>query len=74
MEFPITNPEFQEQIKQIRQCPEMRERTGEYWTAEEREKLCKLYREGEGKSEITVKLQRAESAIIMQLTGLGEIR
>ena len=74
MEFPITNPELQEQIKQIRQCPEMLERTGEYWTEEEREQLCKLYRAGVGISEIAIRLRRAESAIIMQLTDLGEIR
>ena len=74
MEALITNPELQEQIRQIRQCPEMLERTGDYWTEEEREQLCKLYRAGVGISEIAIKLKRAESAIIMQLTDLGEIR
>ena len=74
MEALITNPELQEQIRQIRQCPEMLERTGDYWTEEEQEQLCKLYRAGVGISEIAIKLKRAESAIIMQLTDLGEIR
>jgi len=74
MEAFITNPKLQEQIRQIRQCPEMLERTGDYWTAEDREQLCKLYRAGAGISEIAIKLQRVESAIIMQLTDLGEIR
>ena len=74
MEALITNPELQEQIRQIRQCPEMLERTGDYWTEEEREQLCKLYRAGVGISEIAIRLRRAESAIIMQLTDLGEIR
>ena len=74
MELPITNPELQEQIRQIRQCPEMLERTGEYWSKEEREILCKLYREGVGLTEIAMRLRRIEPAIIMQLTDLGEIR
>ena len=74
MEAVITNPELQEQIRQIRQCPEMLEHTGDYWTDEEREQLCKFYRAGVGISEIAIRLRRAESAIIMQLTDLGEIR
>ena len=74
MEFPITNPELQEKIKQIRQCPETLERTGEYWSKEDRETLRQLYRAGRGISEIAVILQRSEFAIMMQLADMGEVR
>ena len=74
MELPITNPELQEQLKQIRQCPETLERTGEYWSKDDREILRQLYREGRGISEIAVMLQRSEFAVMMQLADMGEIR
>lgn len=74
MEVPMTNPELQEQIRQIRQCPEMLERTGDYWTEEDRETLRQLYQAGTGISEIAVILQRSEFAVMMQLVEMGEIR
>lgn len=43
------------------------ERAGEYWSAEEQEELQNLYSAGVGISEIAIKLQRYEGAIIQQL-------
>ncbi len=74
IEALITNPEFQEQIKLIRQCPETLERNGEYWSKEDRETLRQLYQAGTGISEISVILQRSEFAVMMQLADMGEIR
>lgn len=74
MESIIKSPDNQEHIKKMREHPELYERTGEYWTDEEREKLRRLYLDGTGISEISLELQRPESAIMMQLSGSGLIQ
>ena len=47
------------------------ERSTAYWTPEERAELQRLYRDGQGISEIALLLQRSESAVFQQLLAMG---
>ena len=70
----MTYPEAQEQIRKMREYPELLERNQEYWTDEEREQLRIKYGEGYGITEIALMLQRTETAVVMQLTALDLIQ
>ena len=43
------------------------ERSGEYWSKEEKEKMKRMFWNGDGISDIALSLQRSENAIIQQL-------
>ena len=43
------------------------ERSGEYWSKEEKEKMKRMFWNGDGISEIALSLQRSENAVIQQL-------
>ena len=43
------------------------ERSGEYWSKEEKENLQRMFWNGDGISDIALSLQRSENAIIQQL-------
>jgi len=63
-----------ELLRAIRGTEVMPARNGEYWKDDERRQLIKLYNEGVGISEISLKLQRSENGIIQQLTYLGVLK
>ena len=43
------------------------ERSGEYWSKEEKEKMKRMFWNGDGISDIALSLQRSENAVIQQL-------
>lgn len=43
------------------------ERSGEYWSDDERDTLRRLYMDGTGISQIALYLQRSENAVVQQL-------
>lgn len=47
------------------------ERSTAYWTKEERAELEELYKAGVGISELSLRLQRTETAIYQQLIAIG---
>lgn len=63
--------EYQKLMQAIREGYLIPERSGEYWSKEEREELAALYQEGTGLSSIAIALQRTEMAIFQQLLALG---
>lgn len=58
---------FKELTKAIREGSVVPERSGEIWSTDEWKELEECYREGEGISEIALKLQRSEMAVMCQL-------
>ena len=66
----IKNDE-KEQLVQMRGGFMVPERGGEYWTDEEREKLCMLFFSGVGLTTIALELRRTEMAVVQQLCQLG---
>ena len=61
----------QELLLAIRNGEMHPERSTAYWTPEERAELQRLYRDGQGISEIALLLQRSESAVFQQLLAMG---
>lgn len=61
----------QELLLAIRTGEIQPERSTAYWTPEERAELQRLYRDGQGISEIALLLQRSESAVFQQLLAMG---
>jgi len=74
MTADFTLDDEQLQIQKMREYPELLERNQETWTDDEREQLRKMYNMGEGITQIALKLQRTETAIVMQLIGLNLVR
>lgn len=66
----ITNQEYLETVKSMRNRTTRLEREGDYWTQEEREKLVVLFDSGEGITDIAVQLQRTEPAVFQQIEKL----
>ena len=62
----ITNQEYLETIKSMRNRTARLEREGDYWTKEEREKLTRLFDNGVGLTDIAIQLQRTEPAVYQQ--------
>ena len=61
-----------ELLKAIRRGKIPSERSREYWSEDERKELVQLYVEvGVGISQISLCLQRSESAIVQQLAAMG---
>ena len=58
---------FRESIRSLRTRGGRLEREGDYWAAEEKERLEKMFREGIGISEMAIRLQRTEPAISQQI-------
>lgn len=47
------------------------ERSGEYWSKEEREKMLRDFAAGVGISELTLELKRTELAVVQELKNAG---
>ena len=59
-----------ELLRSIRQGRIHPERSREPWSNEERDELIELHRDGIGISDIALRLQRSEQAVVQQLTAL----
>ena len=59
--------EYQETVKNMRKRTTRLEREGDYWTDEEKRQLEVLFGQGVGITEIAVRLQRTEPAVIQQI-------
>lgn len=59
--------EIYEAVTSMRNRTVRMDREGDYWTEEEKERLVKLFRQGEGITAIAIKLQRTEPAIMQQI-------
>lgn len=66
----ITNQEYLETVKSMRNRTTRLDREGDYWTQGEREKLVVLFDSGEGITDIAVQLQRTEPAVFQQIEKL----
>ena len=67
----LNEHEEQKLMQAIRGGYMLPERSGEYWSDEEREKLSAFYHSGVGLSGIALELQRSETAIVQQLMAMG---
>ena len=47
------------------------ERSGQYWSKEEREKLLRDFESGEGISDLALELNRTEPAVVQELKNAG---
>lgn len=56
-----------EEIVSLRKGEKRPERSGEYWSKEERQALIRDFIDGEGISEMAVKYQRTEPAVMQEL-------
>ena len=59
--------EFSETVKNMRNRTTRMERAGGYWSPEEKRQLEELFFAGVGITEIAVRLQRTEPAVIQQI-------
>lgn len=66
----ITNQEYLETVKSMRNRTTRLDHEGDYWTQEEREKLARLFDSGEGITDIAIQLQRTEPAVFQQIEKL----
>lgn len=58
---------YEESVKSMRNRTIRLDRHGDYWAAEEKEKLVRKFNEGEGITAMALEFQRTESAIIQQI-------
>ena len=65
-----SNRNREEYIAAVRRGEIKLERTGMYWTDDEREQLRILYEFGEDITDLMIRFQRYENAILQQLTAL----
>lgn len=56
-----------ESIQSLRNRCSHLEREGDYWTSEEKDHLRAMFHEGIGISEMAIRLQRTEPAVIQQI-------
>ena len=61
----------QEALKALRSGKVQAEHAGNYWSKEDREKLCQLFHENIGISQIAVEMRRTERAVFNQLDKAG---
>lgn len=66
----ITNQEYLETVKSMRNRTTRLDHEGDYWTQEEREKLARLFDSGAGLTDIAIQLQRTEPAVFQQIEKL----
>lgn len=59
--------DLRELTRTIREGGLIPERSGEYWSKDEREEMVRSFRSGVGISEIALQLQRSEIAVVQQL-------
>ncbi len=64
----------QDRLKSIRNGALTPERSGDYWSQEERETLCEEYEAGDGISTIALRHERSEMAVLQQLLNLGMLK
>ena len=62
--------EYREAVRNMRQSPALLERSGDYWSDDDKEKLERLFNEGVGITEIAMILQRSETAVVQQIEKL----
>lgn len=58
---------YLETIKSMRQRTRRQEREGDYWSDEEKAKLARMFHDCTGITEIAIRLQRTEPAVIQQI-------
>lgn len=63
----MNQDEFREAVINMRRSPALLERQGEYWSTEDKEKVDRLFNQGVGITEISMILQRSESAVMQQI-------
>lgn len=63
----INDISFTETVKNMRSHTTRMERSGGYWTPEEQRELDYLFNNGVGLTEIAIRLQRTEPAVIQQI-------
>ena len=61
----------QEALKALRSGKVQAQHSGDYWSKEDREKLCQLFWENVGISQIAVEMGRTERAVFNQLDKAG---
>ena len=62
----MTEDVFSDAVKSLRNRNSRLEREGDYWAADEKERLQKMFDSGVGLSEIAIRLQRTEPAVFQQ--------
>lgn len=63
----MQEPEFTETVRNMRRHTTRMERAGGYWSPGEKQQLEHLFLTGVGITEIAVRLQRTEPAVIQQI-------
>lgn len=66
----ITDNSFTESIRNLRKRGSRMEREGDYWDQDEKERLEEMFEDGVGISEMAIRLQRTEPAVIQQIEKL----
>lgn len=61
---------YEESVKSMRNRTVRLDRHGDYWTAEEKEELVRMFKQGEGITAMALEFQRTESAIIQQIEAM----
>ena len=61
---------YTESVKNMRNRTVRLDREGDYWTAEEREALAQKFHDGVGITAMALELQRTESAVIQQIEAM----
>lgn len=62
----MTEEAFAESVRSMRNRESCLERAGDYWSDEERERLKEMFYAGTGISEMAIRLQRTEPAVLQQ--------
>lgn len=70
----ITENSFTESIRNLRRRGSRMEREGDYWEQDEKERLEEMFDDGIGLSEMAIRLQRTEPAVIQQIEKLDLYR
>lgn len=65
---------FAESIRNLRRRGSRMEREGDYWDQDEKKRLEDMFDDGVGISEIAIRLQRTEPAVIQQIEKLDLYR
>lgn len=66
----MTEKTFTESIRNLRKRGSRMEREGDYWDQDEKERLEEMFEDGTGISEMAIRLQRTEPAVIQQIEKL----
>lgn len=63
----MNEQELSEIVRNMRNRTARMEREGDYWTEDEKQELVRLFNSGMGITEIAVRLQRTEPAVVQQI-------